>query len=97
MGKRGVRKKANILCAGAGDVYRSVLSCCDCVLPAAGSALYLYGALAPQKVGADQVMGVGSPGKGFTTLTFALFKILVVALFPFWKLLGSCRFGGAEH
>lgn len=72
-----------------------MLSSSDDRLPAGGSAVHLYGAPQPQKVGADQVMGVSSPGKRFMTVSLALSRIFV-ALFAFWKLLESC-FEAAEH
>lgn len=76
-------------------MYHSTLSCSGCGLPAAGSAVHLYGAPPPQKVGADQVMSVSSPGKRFIAISLALFETFV-APFRFWKLLGSCL-EAAEH
>lgn len=76
-------------------MYRSMLSRRDRGLLAAGSAVHLYGAPPHQKVGADQVMGVSSQEKDLSPLPLPSLKIFV-ALFPFWKLLGSC-FDAAEH
>lgn len=76
-------------------MYHSMLSSSDRGLPAGGSAVHLYRAPPPENIGADQVMGVSSPGKSFITVSLALSET-VLALFPFWKHFGSC-FEAAEH